>query len=70
MTDCLTHLNIRKEIKRENMLTAYRKDYRKGFQKHYSAYKRIAHNNDCYPTRMLLLCYCVECGLKYKICRM
>lgn len=47
------------------MLIADKKDYRKGYQKHYQLYKRLKRDNSDINSRRLLLIYSVECGLKY-----
>lgn len=46
---------------------ADKKDYRRGYIKHYTAYKMLAAENDAVASRRLLLVYSVECGLKYKL---
>lgn len=46
-------------------IRADRKNYRKGFEKHLNSYTYGKNISD--PTRRMLLCYSVECGLKYKI---
>lgn len=48
-------------------IEADRNDYRRGYRKHYQAYKFLSKNNDCSISRRLLLVYCVECGLKYRL---
>ena len=47
------------------MIIANKKDYRKGYKKHYALYKRLQNANSDVNSRRLLLIYCVECGLKY-----
>lgn len=49
------------------MLIADKKDYRKGYEKHYQSYKRLKKENADIISRRLLLVYSVECGLKYKL---
>ncbi len=49
------------------MLIADKKDYRKGYKKHYELYKRLKSENSNVNSRRLLLIYCVECGLKYML---
>lgn len=49
------------------MLIADKKDYRKGYEKHYQTYKRLKCANADVNSRRLLLVYSVECGLKYKL---
>lgn len=46
-------------------LTANRKNYEKAFRKHVYVYENW--NNQSKESHRLLLCYCVECGLKYLI---
>lgn len=48
-------------------IEADRNDYRRGYRKHYQAYKFLSKNNDCSISGRLLLVYCVECGLKYRL---
>ena len=48
-------------------IEADRNDYRRGYRKHYQAYKFLSKTNDCSISRRLLLVYCVECGLKYRL---
>lgn len=48
-------------------IEADQNDYRRGYRKHYQAYKFLSKNNDCSISRRLLLVYCVECGLKYRL---
>lgn len=48
-------------------IIADKRDYRRGYIKHYNAYQILQKNNDCIKSRRLLLVYCVECGLKYKL---
>ncbi len=47
------------------MIIADKRDYRKGYKKHYELYKRLQSKNTDVNSRRLLLIYCVECGLKY-----
>lgn len=47
------------------MILADKRDYKHGYQKHYSAYIKLYNNNTSVISRHLLLVYCVECGLKY-----
>lgn len=49
------------------MLLADKKDYRRGYEKHYQLYKRLKDENADVNSRRLLLVYSVECGLKYKL---
>ena len=49
------------------MLIADKRDYRRGYKKHYELYKRLQENSSDVNSRRLLLIYCVECGLKYKL---
>ena len=49
------------------MLIADKRDYRKGYEKHYQSYKRLKGEKADINSRRLLLVYCVECGLKYKL---
>ncbi len=49
------------------MLIADKKDYRKGYEKHYQSYKGLKSKNADIYSRRLLLVYSVECGLKYKL---
>ena len=49
------------------MLIADKRDYRKGYEKHYELYKKLKRNNSDVNSRRLLLVYCVECGLKYML---
>ena len=49
------------------MLIADRRDYRKGYEKHYQSYKRLKGENADVNSRRLLLAYSVECGLKFKL---
>lgn len=49
------------------MLIADKRDYRKGYEKHYQSYKRLKGENADINSRRLLLTYSVECGLKYKL---
>lgn len=47
------------------MIIADKKDYRRGYKKHYQLYKRLKNENSNINGRRLLLVYSVECGLKY-----
>lgn len=47
------------------MLAADKKDYRRGYKKHYQSYRRLKGDNSDINSRRLLLIYSVECGLKY-----
>ncbi|MBO5032498.1 MAG: hypothetical protein J6D08_11545 [Lachnospiraceae bacterium] len=49
------------------MLVADKKDYRRGYKKHYQLYKRLRGENSDVNSRRLLLVYSVECGLKYML---
>ena len=49
------------------MLVADKKDYRRGYKKHYQLYKRLREGNSNVNSRRLLLIYSVECGLKYML---
>lgn len=49
------------------MLIADKRDYRKGYEKHYQSYRRLKGENTDINSRRLLLVYSVECGLKYKL---
>lgn len=49
------------------MLVADKKDYRRGYKKHYQLYKRLKEENSNVNSRRLLLVYSVECGLKYML---
>lgn len=49
------------------MLVADKKDYRRGYKKHYQLYKRLREENSNVNSRRLLLVYSVECGLKYML---
>lgn len=49
------------------MLIADKKDYRRGYKKHYQLYKRLKAENSDVNGRRLLLIYSVECGLKYRL---
>ena len=46
---------------------ADRKDYKRGYLKHYTAYKMLVNEDSTVSSRRLLLVYSVECGLKYKL---
>lgn len=49
------------------MILADKRDYKNGYKKHFSAYKKLAEKNSNVLSRSLLLAYSVECGLKYKL---
>ena len=49
------------------MLIADKRDYRRGYEKHYQSYKRLIVENADINSRRLLLVYCVDCGLNYKL---
>ena len=49
------------------MLIADKRDYRRGYEKHYQSYKRLKSGNADIHSRRLLLVYSVECGLKYRL---
>ena len=49
------------------MILADKRDYKRGYTKHYNAYQILRKSNNCLKSRRLLLVYCVECGLKYKL---
>ena len=49
------------------MIVADKRDYRRGYKKHYELYKRLRSENSDVNSRRLLLIYSVECGLKYKL---
>jgi hypothetical protein len=49
------------------MLIADKRDYRRGYKKHYELYKRLKDVNSDVNSRRLLLIYSVECGLKYML---
>lgn len=49
------------------MLLADRRDYKRGYEKHFEAYRSMAEKNQSAKSRCLLLIYSVECGLKYKL---
>ena len=49
------------------MLIADKKDYRRGYKKHYQLYKRLRDEQSDVNSRRLLLVYSVECGLKYML---
>lgn len=49
------------------MLIADKKDYRRGYKKHYQLYKRLKSEQSDVNSRRLLLVYSVECGLKYML---
>ncbi len=47
-----------------NMLLANQIDFKNGFKKHFHAYNNWG-NAGSTNSRNLILCYCVECGLKF-----
>lgn len=47
------------------MILADKRDYMRGYQKHYAAYSKLSIDKSADRSRRLLLDYCVECGLKY-----
>lgn len=49
------------------MILADKRDYSTGYRKHYAAYEKMSKNNADINSRRLLLIYCVECGLKYRL---
>lgn len=49
------------------MLIADKKDYGRGYKKHFELYKRLKNANSDSSSRRLLLIYSVECGLKYML---
>lgn len=49
------------------MVLADKKDYKRGYEKHYRTFCRLKSTNDDTRSRRLLLVYCVECGLKCKL---
>lgn len=51
----------------KKMLLADKKDYRRGYKKHYQLYLRLKNANSDTNSRRLLLVYSVECGLKYML---
>ena len=46
-------------------IRADQKNYKKAFEKHLNSYLNGENVSD--PSKRLLLAYCVECGLKYRI---
>ncbi|MGM9572130.1 MAG: hypothetical protein ACI3ZR_07935 [bacterium] len=46
------------------MILADKKDYQCGYRKHYHTYKLLSGIKAPVKSRLLLLTYCVECGLK------
>lgn len=46
------------------MLIADKKDYKRGYKKHFGLYKRLHSEHADSSSRRLLLIYSVECGLK------
>lgn len=49
------------------MLIADKKDYKRGYKKHFGLYKRLHSEHADSSSRRLLLIYSVECGLKYML---
>ena len=49
------------------MILADKKDYKKGYKKHYYTYQFLSSQNGTVRSKRLLLVYSVECGLKYKL---
>lgn len=49
------------------MLIADKRDYKRGYRKHYELYKKLRNTNSDVNSRRLLLIYSVECGLKYML---
>ncbi len=49
------------------MIIADKRDYGRGYRKHYEVYRRLKQENSDVNSRRLLLTYCVECGLKYMV---
>lgn len=49
------------------MILADKRDYSIGYRKHYAAYEKMNKDNADKNSRRLLLIYCVECGLKYRL---
>lgn len=49
------------------MVLADKKDYKRGYEKHYRTFQRLKQTNDDARSRRLLLVYSVECGLKCKL---
>lgn len=48
------------------MILADKRDYKKGYKKHYDTYRKIVQTG-AVLSKKLLLVYAVECGLKYKL---
>ena len=46
-------------------IQADRKNFKGAYKKHFYSYERLRDGSDI--TKRLILCYCVECGLKYLI---
>ena len=46
-------------------IQANRKNYERAYKKHAYTYEKLRDGSDI--TKRLVLCYCVECGLKYLI---
>lgn len=53
------------ELEGTDMLVADKRDYRRGYKKHYELYKKLCGENANIHSRRMLLAYSVECGLKY-----
>lgn len=49
------------------MILADKKDYKKGYRKHYHTYQLLNSQNGTVLSKRLLLFYSIECGLKYKL---
>ena len=49
------------------MIIADKRDYKKGYKKHFASYQRLRSDNCDINSRRLLLIYSVECGLKYML---
>lgn len=49
------------------MILADKRDYKKGYRKHYHTYQLLNSKNEAVLSKRLLLVYSVECGLKYKL---
>lgn len=49
------------------MLIAKEKDYRRAFLLHYNTFTKWDPKDKKNGSRILVLIYCVECGLKYKL---
>lgn len=49
------------------MVLADKRDYKRGYEKHYRTFRKLKQANSDLRSRRLLLVYSVECGLKYKL---